>query len=467
MNQTPDELERAAHEHLLLHFTRNGAYGPDATRLVILERGEGPYVWDTHGRRYIDGLSSLFCCQLGYSYGSEFGAVAAAQLERLPFNTNWGTAHPPSIELAEHLSELAPGDLRKVFFTSGGSESVETAWKLARLYHIARGEPGRTKAIAREVAYHGVTLGALAFTGVRGNKEPFGEPAIEVARVSNTNRFRAPDGEDEAAFCARLIDEVERTIEAEGPEQIAMIIAEPVQNAGGCLVPPVGYWRGLRALADRYGILLCADEVITGFGRLGEWFACSRYDAQPDLLTVAKGLTSGHAPMGAVLVSERVAEPLYDEGRTLMHGVTFGGHPLAAAIALRNLEIFERDGVLENVRALEGHLYSRMQELRSLPIVGDLRGGGFFWAVELVKDEQGDRFDAEEREQLIRGMLPASLVEAGLIARADDRGDSVLQIAPPLVCDAAALDEIVDAMATVLSAAGERVQSWATAKQPA
>jgi adenosylmethionine-8-amino-7-oxononanoate aminotransferase len=269
MKTSPDQLERAARDHLLLHFARNGAYGGDGAPLLVLERGEGPYVWDTRGRRYVDGLSCLFCCQLGYSYGREMAEVAAAQLERLAFATNWGTAHPAAIELAERLAALAPGDLNRAFFTSGGSESVEAAWKLARMYHVARGEPGRVKAIARDVAYHGVTLGALAFTGVASNKEPFGEPAIPVARVANTNRFRAPDGDDESAFCARLLAELEQTILAEGPEQIALIIAEPVQNAGGCLVPPVGYWRGLRALADRYGILLCADEVITGFGRRG------------------------------------------------------------------------------------------------------------------------------------------------------------------------------------------------------
>ncbi|HEY3725750.1 MAG TPA: aspartate aminotransferase family protein [Solirubrobacteraceae bacterium] len=457
MALSPDQLATAAHDHLLLQFSRNGAYGPDGSDLVVLERGEGPYVWDTRGQRYIDGLSCLFCCQLGYSYGHEMAEVAAAQLARLPFNTNWGTAHPPAIELAARLGELAPGDLNRVMFTSGGSESVEAAWKLARLHHVANGEPQRIKAIARDRAYHGVTLGALALTGVASNKEPFGEPAIPVARISHTGRFRVADGDDEAAFCARLLDELERTIQSEGPEQIALIIAEPVQNAGGCLEPPAGYWQGLRALADRYGILLCADEVITGFGRLGEWFASSRYGAEPDLLTVAKGLTSAHAAMGAVLVSDRVAEPLYEPGRMLVHGITFAGHPVSAAIALRNLEIFERDGVLENVRALEDHLRSRMQELTSLPIVADVRGAGFFWAAELVKGDRDSRFDAAERERLIRGLLPRELVQAGLIARADDRGEPVLQIAPPLICDAAQLDEIVDAMATVLAAAGEEM----------
>jgi adenosylmethionine-8-amino-7-oxononanoate aminotransferase len=235
---------------------------------------------------------------------------------------------------------------------------------------------------------------------------------------------------------------------------VAMIIAEPVQNAGGCLTPPEGYWPGLRRLADRYGIVLVADEVITGFGRLGEWFGSTRVDAAPDIITVAKGLTSAYAPMGAVLVSDRIAAPLYEDGRTLLHGITFGGHPLCAVIALKNLEIFERDGVLENVRAREPTLRQLLESLRDLPIVGDVRGVGFFWAVELVKGAGNERLNADERERVLRGFMPGALREAGLIARADDRGDAVLQIAPPLISDEAVLEEIVAGMRTVLAGAG-------------
>jgi adenosylmethionine-8-amino-7-oxononanoate aminotransferase len=438
----------------LLHFTRNGNFGPDGAELMVIERGEGAYVFDTHGNRYVDGLSSLFCAQIGYSYGEEMGAVAAGQLQQLAFNTMWGTAHPPALELADRLAALAPDGVDRVFFTSGGSEAVEAAWKLARQYHLANGEPQRLKAIARNIAYHGVTLGALSFTGVPAYKEPFGPPAIYTRHVANTNAFRSElQGED---LTAKLLDEIEAVILEEGPDTIGVIIAEPLQNAGGCLVPPPGYWRGLRQLADRYGILLHADEVITGFGRLGEWFGVTRYDATPDLITVAKGLTSAYAPMGAVLVSEKVAAPLYDEGRTLLHGITFGGHPLCAAIALKNLEIFEREQVLENVRAREGGLQARLQQLREdLPIVGDVRGAGFFWAVELVKDDDNTRFDTEERERLLRGYMTPALLENGLIARADDRGDAILQIAPPLISDDEVLDEIVEKMRTVLVGAQE------------
>jgi adenosylmethionine-8-amino-7-oxononanoate aminotransferase len=276
-------------------------------------------------------------------------------------------------------------------------------------------------------------------------------------RISNTNTFRDPDAGDEAAFTARLLDETERTIQAAGPETVAMLIAEPVQNAGGCLVPPEGYWPGLRALCDKYGIALVADEVITGFGRIGEFFASARFGGQPDLITCAKGITSAYAPMGAVMVSDKIAEPLYEEGRMLMHGITFAGHPVAAAIALRNVEIFEREGVLENVRALEPFIAEKLGELKQrIPIVGDVRGAGFFWALELVRDSENGRFSAEEREKLLRGFLAGRLLQEGLIARPDDRGDACLHLAPPLVATREELEEMVAKTEAVLRDASDR-----------
>ncbi len=437
----------------LLHFARNGDFVEGGAELTVFERGEGTHVFDTEGRRYVDGLSSLFCAQIGYSYGEEMAAAAAGQMTRLAFSTLWGSAHPAALELGERLADIAPPGIDRVFFTSGGSESVEAAWKLVRQYHDANGEPQRRKAIARQNAYHGVTLGALSLTGVERFKTTFDPPAIDVRHVGHTGSFRTGLTDDE--LCAARLAEIEEVIEREGADTIAMIIAEPVQNAGGCLVPPDGYWPGLREIADRHGILLVADEVITGFGRLGEWFGSTRFGVVPDLITTAKGLTSAYVPMGAVLCSEKVAAPLYEDKRTLLHGITFGGHPVCAAVALQNLEIFQRDGVLENVRAHEAGLKARLDALRELPIVGDVRGLGFFWAVELVNGRGDGRLSAEERESLLRGFLPGRLREAGLVARADDRGEAVLQIAPPLVSDDAVLDEIVDAMRAVLVDAGE------------
>ncbi len=447
-----DRLQQSAKDNLILHFSKQ-----QVDDLLVLDRGEGAYVYDTTGRQYIDALSSLFCCQLGYSYGEEIAEAASAQLRRLPFNTNWGTAHPPAIELAEKVADLAPADDYRVFFTGGGSESVESAWKLVREHFIAVGQPQRTKAIARRTAYHGVTLGALSFTGVTPFKSGFGEAPIAVSHVSNTNSFRAADADDPEAFCRRLLGEVEEAIIAAGPDEVALIIAEPIQNAGGCLIPPPGYWAGLRRLADQYGALLMADEVITGFGRIGEWFAVSREGVAPDLISVAKGLTAAYAPMGAMLARDRVLAPIVEQKKVFRHGITFGGHPLSAAIALKSIEIIERDRVLENVREQAGALQGRLAHLLDLPLVGDVRGAGFFWAMELVKDDDNTRFDQGERDELLRSYLPRRLREAGLIARCDDRGDAVLQIAPPLISDSDLLDDLVARLTDVLRDAGKHM----------
>jgi adenosylmethionine-8-amino-7-oxononanoate aminotransferase len=435
-------------EHLLFHFARNGPLHRGESELLVFERGDGVYVIDSQGRRHFDGLSTLYCSQLGYGFGEEMAEAAREQLTALPFATNWGVSHPAALELSDRLAELAPESLNRVFFTSGGSDSVEAAWKIVRQYHLVNSQPQRMKVIARDRAYHGVTLGALALTGVPGYKEPFGRPAIDAFHVSNTNAFRRPEAG--AELTEVLLDEIRAVIDREGADTIAMLIAEPVQNAGGCLQPPDGYWAGLREICDEHGILLVADEVITGFGRLGEWFGVTRFGAVPDLITCAKGLTSAYAPMGAVFVSDRVAEALDAGEVTFLHGITFGGHPLAAAIALKNVEIFEREHVLETVRVNEPHLARRLDSLRQLPIVGDVRGSGYFWALELVPDGPESRFDAGQRERLLRGILPKALIQAQLIARGDDRGDTVIQVAPPLICDAPLLDELVDRFEQVL-----------------
>jgi len=441
--------------NLLLNMTANGSLGRDGENLFVVRRGEGPYVEDVDGNRYIDGLSGLYCCQLGSSYAEEFAAAAAAQMRELSFSPLWSaSAHPTAIELAERLAGIAPMDVEHTFFSSGGAEAVEAAWKIARKYHALRGEPRRTKAISRRGAYHGLTLGALSLTDDPGLTEPFGPPAIETVFVSNTSRFGQPsEFADDALFTRHLLAELEGAIVAEGPETIAMLIVEPVQNRGGCITPPEGYWPGLRALADRYGFLLVADEVITAFGRLGEWFGGDRYDARPDIVTVAKGITAGYAPMGATLVGARVAEVINQPGAVLNHGYTFGGHPLSAAIALRSLHIIERDRVLDNVRDLQDHLGKRMADLGPLPIVGDVRGAGFFYALELVGDAEDGGFSDAARGALVADLIPRRLREAGLLARVYNRAAPLLQIAPPLVSDRELLDRIADVIADTLDEA--------------
>jgi adenosylmethionine-8-amino-7-oxononanoate aminotransferase len=447
------DLQQAVRDHLWLHFTRMGGGGD----VPIIVRGEGCYLEDANGKRYLDALAGLFAVQIGYSHGDEIGRAAHEQMRELPFYTNWSYAHPRAIELAHEIAQLTPGDLNRVFFVSGGSEAVESAWKLARQYHLARGER-RWKAIGRRTAYHGTTMGALSINGIAALKNTF-EPLVpETLHVRNTNRYHRPPDETEEQFTAFLLDDLEQTIVATGPATVAMVIMEPVQNAGGSFTPPAGYFRGVREICDRYGILLCADEVITGFGRVGEWFGSQRYDVQPDLMTIAKGLSSAYAAIGAVVAADHVFEPFLDAASMYTHGITFGGHPVMCAIALKNIEIMKRERIVENVREREQYFHDALAQLLELDIVGDLRGSGFFYALELVKDKEvRGGFSQEECETLLRGFLSPRLFERGLICRADDRGDPVVQISPPLVAGKAEIDELTGTLGDVLAEAQARI----------
>jgi len=448
------DLQRAAREHLWLHFTRMGGDG----EVPIIVRGDGCYLEDSKGKRYLDALAGLFSVNIGYGYGEEIGEAAAAQMRELPFYTNWGYAHPRAIELASEVASLTPGDLNRLFFVSGGSEAVESAWKLARQYYTARGDGRRWKAVSRHVAYHGTTMGALSINGIPELRNPF-EPLVpEVLHVRNTNRYHRPADETEEQFTAFLLDDLEQTITATGAETVAMVIMEPVQNAGGSFTPPEGYWKGVREICDRYGILLCADEVICGFGRVGAWFGSERYDIKPDLMTIAKGLSSSYAAIGAVVASDRVMEPFMRDTNMYAHGITFGGHPVMSAIALKNIEIMKRDRIVEHVAETQDTFRKTLSQLLDLPIVGDVRGTGFFYAVELVKDKDTrESFNDEECETLLRGFLSPRLFERGLICRSDDRGDPVVQISPPLIAGQHEFDQIVSILGDVLTEAWTRV----------
>ena len=463
-----------------MHFTRMGGYG-SGQDVPIIVRGDGCYLEDANGKRYLDALAGLFSVNIGYGYGEEIGRAALEQMRELPFYTNWSYAHPKAIELAAELAELAPGDLNRAFFVSGGSEAVESAWKLARQYYVARGEkqvrhalvepetrhdsiiaggrgPHRYKAIARHIAYHGTTMGALSINGIPALRTMF-EPLVpEVRHVHNTNRYHRPAEETEAEFTRFLLEDLEQAILAMGPETVCLVHMEPVQNAGGCFTPPEGYWPGVRAICDAYDILLSADEVITAFGRLGHWFGSERYDIRPDIVTCAKGLSSSYGPIGAVLATDRVMEPFLDSTSMYAHGVTFGGHPVMCAIALKNIEIMKREGIVEHVRDTQDVFRAKLETLLDLPLVGDVRGTGFFYAVELVKDkETRATFDDDECESLLRGYLSPALFDAGLICRQDDRGDPVVQISPPLVAGEAEMDEIVGILGDVLADAARHL----------
>ena len=481
MTSSSIDLQRNARDHLWMHFTRMGGFG-EGQDVPIIVRGDGCHLWDANGKRYLDALAGLFSVNIGYGYGEEIGQAALEQMRELPFYTNWSYAHPKAIELATELASLAPGDLNRVFFVSGGSEAVEAAWKLARQYYVARGEkrvkhalsepetrhdaivaaaqrgPHRYKAIARHIAYHGTTMGALSINGIPALRAAF-EPLVpEVRHVHNTNRYHRPSAETEQEFTQFLLDDLEQAILAMGPETVCLVHMEPVQNAGGCFLPPKGYWRGVRAICDEYDILLSADEVITGFGRLGYWFGSERYDIRPDIVTCAKGLSSSYGPIGAVIATDRVMEPFLDATSIYSHGITFGGHPVMCAIALKNIEIIKRERIIESVRDKQDVFRAKLDTLLDLPIVGDVRGTGYFYAVELVRDQETRAtFDDDECESLLRGFLSPALFDAGLICRQDDRGDPVIQISPPLIAGEAEMDEIVGTLGTVLAEATKRM----------
>jgi adenosylmethionine-8-amino-7-oxononanoate aminotransferase len=471
MHPDYDHLQQAAKDHLWMHFTRHSTY-EDADVPVIV-RGEGPYIWDAKGKRYLDGLAGLFVSQLGHGR-TELAEAAAKQARELAFMPLWSYAHPTAIELAERVAGYAPGDLNRVFFTSGGGEAVETAWKLAKNYFKLTGKPMKHKVISRTIAYHGTTQGALSITGLPSLKEQF-EPLVpSTFRVPNTNFYRAgggfvasrsgdhgtaEHGAGEAdltleAFGQWAADRIAEAIEFEGPDTVAAVFLEPVQNAGGCFPPPPGYFQRVREICDEYDVLLVSDEVICAFGRLGHMFGAERYGYQPDIITCAKGITSGYAPLGAMIATDRLMAPFLEGHSSFAHGYTFGGHPVSTAVAMANLDIFENEKVLENVRDNEDAFRATLERLNDLPIVGDVRGDGYFYGIELVKDKATkETFNDAEAEKLLRGFLSKALFDEGLYCRADDRGDPVVQLAPPLICDQSHFDEIEQILRVVLDKA--------------
>ncbi len=445
-------LQKAGKRHLWMHFSRHGTYADHD--IPIITKGDGMYIWDAKGKRYLDGLAGLFVVQAGHGR-EELAEAAAKQAKDLAFFPLWTFAHPVAIELAERVASYAPADLNRVFFTASGGEAVETAWKAAKQYFKLTGKPNKTKVISREIAYHGTTQGALSITGIPGLKEPF-EPLVpSTVHVANTNYYRAPDQTmDEKAFGLWAADEIENAIIAEGPDTVCAVFLEPVQNAGGCFPPPPGYFQRVREICDRHDVLLVSDEVICAFGRLGDMFGANRYGYVPDMITCAKGLTSGYSPLGAMIASDRIMEPFLEGNNSFLHGYTFGGHPVSAAVAMANLDIFEREKINEHVRDTEGAFRGTLEKLLDLDIVGDVRGDGFFYGIELVKDKTTkESFDDAESEKLLRGFLSKALFDGGLYCRADDRGDPVIQLSPPLIADQSHFDEIEQILRSVLTEA--------------
>jgi len=450
-------MANLATDHLWQHFTR-----AVDTRIVI-DRGEGCHIWDTEGNRYLDALAALYCVNIGYGPWPEIAEAAARQIERLPFFTNWvGFATPPALELAEKLTALMPVEVGRIFFVGGGSEAVESALKISRQYHRLRGEPNRHKFISRRSAYHGTTLGALSVNGSPALRSQF-EPLLGGCfRAPTPYRYRCPYCSDEPRCTLRCADEIDAIIRNESPDTVAAVILEPVQNSGGSITPPEGYFARVREICDEHGVLLIADEVICGFGRVGDWFGCTRYGIEPDMMTMAKGITSAYAPLGAVVATPKVIEPFFAQPKTAFtHGITFGGHPLSCAIALANLEIFEREDLIGHVQRNTDDFRARCEQLvTDHPMVGDLRGDGYFWSLELVKDkETKETFSPAERDELIKGFLTPRARELGVYMRFDDRAETAAQFSPPLVAGPAEFEEMVDVLRQVLDEAWDRIST--------
>ena len=437
------DLSRAAGRHLWSHFS-------PPSDLRVIERGEGCYIWDDSGHRLLDGLAGLFATQVGHGR-RELAEAAYEQMRRLAYFPMWGYGHPSGVELATRLAGFAPGDLNRVFFTSGGSEAVESAWKLARQYFAAIGEPARHKVVSRNLAYHGTSLGALSITGLAPIRNAF-EPLVPGAvKVAHTDEYRNGRGCGHEGECLCAAEEIERTILREGPATVAAVFLEPVQNSGGCYVPPDGYFQRVREICDTHGVLLVSDEVICGFGRLGHIFGAERFGYQPDMITMAKGLTSGYAPLGGVMISDRIAEPFSATEREFNHGFTFGGHPAAAAVALANLDILESEDLPGRVRSHAADFRARLSTLCDLPIVADLRGDGYFLALQLDAGSPSDPREAQAHAVVVSKYLTERMYALGLTCRAAARGsEPVIQLSPPLIAGPEQFDEIVDAMRVAL-----------------
>jgi adenosylmethionine-8-amino-7-oxononanoate aminotransferase len=444
-----------SNDHLWQHFTRA------VDDRIVIDRAEGCHIWDTEGNRYLDALAALYCVNIGYGPWPEIVEAATKQLERLPFFTNWvGFATPPSLELAEKLTELVPIEVGRIFFVNGGSEAIETALKVSRQYHRLRGEPGRHKFVSRRSAYHGVTMGALSINGSPVLRSQF-EPLLGgCLRAPMPYRYRCPYCSEEPACTLQCADEIDAIIRNESPDTVAAVILEPVQNSAGSITPPPGYFERVREVCDEHGVLLVADEVICGFGRVGDWFGCTRYGIEPDLMTMAKGITSAYAPLGAVVANPKVVEPFFAQPKTAFtHGITFGGHPLSCAIALANLAIMEREDLIGRVQRYTDEFRAQCERLLDEhPMVGDVRGDGYFWSLELVKDKESkETFTPAERDELIKSFLTPRARELGVYMRFDDRAETAAQFSPPLVAGPDEFEEMTGVLRQVLDEAWDRI----------
>ena len=445
MTQTWNTAELVAQDqaHLLhpvsnLHQVRRD--GP-----LVFTRGEDVFLWDTEGKRYIDGFAGLWNVNVGHGR-AELARAAAAQMEELAFvPTFFGLAAPPTIELAARLAEIFPDPINHFQFTSGGAESNETALKIARYFWWLRGEPEKTKILSRRMGYHGIAMGALAATGIPAYHEGFGPQVPGFVHLTPPYAYRHGEGMTDEQFIAKLVAELEETIAREGANTIAAMIAEPVQGAGGVVVPPDGYWRAIAPVLKAHNILLIFDEVITGFGRTGTMLGMEQYGVTPDIASFAKGITSGYVPLGGVGVSDDLFETLSAPDRMFMHGFTYSGHPVACAVALPNIRIIEEEGLPANAAEGGAYLLGELEKLRERPYVGNVRGKGLMLLVEPVADKASKA--KPDAALNVGGRLTKATRERGVIVRCTNDG---IAIAPPLTIRRPELDAIAAAVGEAL-----------------
>ncbi|HUG16176.1 MAG TPA: aspartate aminotransferase family protein [Thermomicrobiales bacterium] len=422
--------------HPVTNLHQHAKTGP-----LVLTRGEGSRIWDSDGKRYIDGFAGLWNVNVGHGRAA-LADAASDQINTLAFApTFFGLATPPAIQLAAKLATMYPGSVNHFQFTSGGAESNETAIKIARYFWSIQGKPDKVKILSRMQGYHGIAMGALSATGIPAYWQHFGPRPGGFIHLAAPYAYRNADGPDEDAFVDSLVAELEQTLASEGAGTIAAMIGEPVQGAGGVVVPPESYWGRVADVLKANDVLLIADEVITGFGRTGTMFGVQQYEIEPDIVSIAKGITSGYVPLGAVGISDRIYEQMIEPDHMFMHGFTYSGHPVACAVALANIEIIEQEDLPSNAGEQGAYLLDRLRELLPHQNVGEVRGKGLMMIVEVVdnKDTKA-KFDPTLN---IGGKLQAATRERGLIVRCSNDG---IAIAPPLILTRAEADQISNAI---------------------
>ena len=445
MNEELKSLQQKDKDHHLHPFTDHLQLSEKGTRVIT--RGDGVYIWDSEGHQILDAMSGLWCVNLGYGR-KELAQAAYEQMEELPYYNNFfQCTHPPAIELSSVLGEVSPKGMDHVFFTSSGSEAIDTVVRMVRYYWSLLGKPDKKIILGRNNAYHGSTIAGASLGGMSGMHAQGDLPIPNIHHIQQPYWFAEGEDLDKDTFGRQVANDLERAIKEHGIENIAGFIAEPIQGAGGVIIPPETYWPEVQNIIDRYEILLIADEVITGFGRLGDWFASSVYEIKPDLISFAKGVTSGYLPLGGVLVNNRVANAIIDKGGEFAHGFTYSGHPAACAVALKNIEIIEEEKILDEVKSKTApYLKEEWLKLADHPLVGEARIKGLMGAIELCANkETRERFSSEGRftslDEISAGSLCRDLsINNGLVMRAV--GDTMI-IAPPLIINQEQIDELI------------------------